>query len=53
MMKVVFAVLFCLSVLGAPEAETENGVLILTESNFDAEIEKHDGLLVMFYAPWW
>jgi len=27
-------------------------VLILTDENFDEEIEKHDGLLVMFYAPW-
>jgi hypothetical protein len=34
-------------------AETENGVLILTDQNFDEELAKHEYLLVEFYAPWW
>ena len=34
-------------------AEVEEGVLILTDSNFDEEVAKHDYLLVEFYAPWW
>jgi len=33
-------------------AETENGVLILTDQNFDEELAKHEYLLVEFYAPW-
>lgn len=27
-------------------------VLILTDKNFDEEIQKHEQVLVMFYAPW-
>lgn len=34
-------------------AETEDGVLILTDANFDEEIAKTDNILVEFYAPWW
>lgn len=35
------------------EAEKEEGVLVLTDANFDEELAKYDNLLVEFYAPWW
>lgn len=34
------------------EVKSENGVLILTDANFDTFIEDKDTVLVEFYAPW-
>ncbi|KAG7488630.1 hypothetical protein MATL_G00036180 [Megalops atlanticus] len=34
------------------EVRDENGVLVLTDSNFDTFIEDKDTVLVEFYAPW-
>jgi len=38
--------------VSAEEVEKEDGVLILTDDNFDAVLKEHDALLVEFYAPW-
>jgi hypothetical protein len=47
--------LLSLSVLGLVRAaaEVEEGVLVLTDANFDEELKNNDNLLVEFYAPWW
>lgn len=50
---VVFGLLATLALSGALAAETDEGVLVLTDANFDEELVKYDYLLVEFYAPWW
>jgi hypothetical protein len=39
--------------LSANSADVDEGVLVLTDANFDEELVKYDNLLVEFYAPWW
>ena len=56
-MKKIFLILFLglLPLLNAAptDAEIDDGVLILTDSNFESELAKHDFMLVEFFTPWW
>ncbi len=51
-MKKIFLVLALTAALSLT-AEVDEGVLVLTDANFDEELVKYDHLLVEFYAPWW
>jgi len=51
MQNFVFSLFLSVAVAFAAIA-TEEGVLVLTDSNFDEAIAQNDILLVEFYAPW-
>jgi protein disulfide-isomerase A1 len=34
------------------KAKIDNGVIVLTDDNFDTVVENNKYLFVMFYAPW-
>jgi protein disulfide-isomerase A1 len=51
MMKFLVVVLFA-AVAFAAEVEEEEGVIVMTNENFEGVINEHEHVLVEFYAPW-
>ncbi|CDW72484.1 disulfide isomerase [Stylonychia lemnae] len=52
MKKICLVLALALAFAAVQPAEVEEGVIVLTDSNFDEELAKYDFLLVEFYAPW-
>jgi protein disulfide-isomerase A1 len=52
MNRAIFLALVIGLVCSQPDFELDEGVIILTEDNFDDVVNHFDHVLVMFYAPW-
>lgn len=48
----LFALLLTIFTLSRAAAEVDEGVLVLTDANFDEEVTKNAPMIVEFYAPW-
>ncbi len=47
-----FVTALAISAVQADDIEEDNGVLVLTEDNFDGALKSNEHILVEFYAPW-
>jgi len=54
MAKLIAIMLICLVAVSvkAEETQIEDDVYVLTDDNFDEVVNKHEHILVEFYAPW-
>jgi len=53
-MKIFSIIVSVLLSLSLAEVETEEGVLLLNDENWEEELKNHPkGLFIFFYAPWW
>ena len=48
----LLGLLLCVTTAALAEIATEDGVLVLTEENFQEVLDGNDYVLVEFYAPW-
>jgi len=52
-MKIFSIIVSVLLSLSLAEVETEEGVLLLNDENWEEELKNHPkGLFIFFYAPW-
>ncbi len=52
MMRLFFLAVVALAASARAAIEMEEGVMVLTDDNFDGAIKDNNAILVEFYAPW-
>lgn len=52
MMRLFFVAAFAVLAAVRGAIELEDGVMVLTDDNFDGAIKDNKHILVEFYAPW-
>ena len=51
-MKIQILIVLIISMISYAEIEKEDGVLVLTDANFNEAVKPDNKILVEFYAPW-